>query len=85
MGNGKKGTKSSLFQKDVDGRTRYYKISIYLTLFNEYLLEAEFGSLSNKKPTRVMKRYFSDLYKATQEFTKIYKIRLKRGYRVVTK
>ncbi|WP_294967064.1 WGR domain-containing protein [Sulfurimonas sp.] len=69
-----------LLQREVNGRLRYYKISIYPTLFDEYLLEREFGSFKNKKPTRIIKKYFQNLTIALDEFNEIYSTRIKRGY-----
>ena len=72
-----------ILRREVNGKLRYYKISIYPTLFNEFLLEREFGSIKNKKPTRVIKKYFDNINAALKEFDEIFNIRIKKGYFLV--
>ena len=47
--------------REVSGRVRYYSFRVYPTLFNEYILVRRYGSIKNKKPTRVINTYFSKL------------------------
>ena len=50
----------------VNNKTRYIALAIYPTLFNDiFLLQIEYGSTNNIKPTGVIKKYykmFDDAY-----------------------
>jgi len=43
--------------KNSNERTYYYKISIYKTLFGDFLIQKEYGAAHNVKPTNVIKEY----------------------------
>jgi hypothetical protein len=43
--------------KTSNTRVYYYKINVYQTLFGDYLVQKEYGALSNLKPTNVIKEY----------------------------
>ena len=66
--------------REVEHRTRYYNVSIYLTLFGDYLLTKEYGSVKNKKPTGVVLKYFNDFNEAVKLFEKTIKEKRKKGY-----
>ena len=53
-----------LLTRFVKGRMRYYLLKIEETLFGEYLLEKVYGSMSHKKPTRVLKEYYDSWIQA---------------------
>ena len=62
------------------GRHRYYRLLTYPTLFGEFLLIREFGSMKNKKPTGVIKEYFSSVLELENTLNKIYREKIKKGY-----
>ena len=64
----------------VKGRMRYYLLRIEETLFGEFLLEKVYGSMSHKKPTRVLKEYYPSWVEAKKMFDLIIKGKQKRGY-----
>jgi hypothetical protein len=43
--------------KSAKERVNYYKISIYPTLFGDFLIQKEYGVMHNKKPTNIIKEY----------------------------
>lgn len=57
-----------LLTRSVRGRMRYYLLTIEETLFGEYLLEKVYGSISHKKPTRVLKEYYDSWVDAKRIF-----------------
>jgi len=52
----------------------------YPTLFGEWLLERTYGSLKNKKPTRVIKEYFSHFEDMEASIEKLLKQKNAKGY-----
>ena len=71
-----------LLTRSVKGRMRYYLLKIEETLFGEYLLEKVYGSMSHKKPTRVLKEYYHSWVEAKKKFDGIVKGKKKKGYHV---
>ena len=61
-------------------KTRYYSIEILPTLFGEYLLVKEFGGVKNKKPTRIIKEYFSHLEDSIIALEDFIGVKMKKGY-----
>lgn len=43
--------------KNSNERTYYYKVSIYKTLFGDFLIQKEYGAAQNVKPTNIIKEY----------------------------
>jgi len=70
----------TLYRKH-NNKTRYYKLFLYPTLFNEYLLIKEYGALKNKKPTRVIQKYFPKYTEALQTLNSILYIKRNKGYK----
>jgi predicted DNA-binding WGR domain protein len=70
--------------REVNGKIRYYTLRIELTLFGEYLLIREFGSIKNKKPTRIIKEYYSNLEESISVFNILVIQKLKKGYSTLT-
>ena len=66
--------------REVNSNIRYYKLLVYPTLFNEYLFIREYGGNKNKKPTRVIKKYFSEINETTIAIDAIINSKIKRGY-----
>ncbi len=66
--------------RSVKGRMRYYLLKIEETLFGEYLLEKVYGSMSHKKPTRVLKEYYTSWVAAKKMFDFVVKGKRKKGY-----
>jgi len=66
--------------REVNGKVRYYKIKTYLTLFGEYILIREWGSVDNKRATGQKQSYFSGLSNLNNAIKKIVDLKSKRGY-----
>lgn len=71
-----------LLIRSVKGRMRYYLLKIEETLFGEFLLEKVYGSMSYKKPTRILKEYFSSWVEAKKMFDCLVKEKKKKGYHI---
>jgi predicted DNA-binding WGR domain protein len=69
-----------ILQREVNHRVRYYSLRIYKTLFNEYLLEIQYGSTKNKSPTGKKEYYYKNLQDALAVFMKRVEEKLKKGY-----
>lgn len=72
-------TKITLYRM-VNHKVRYYSLAVYNTLFGEYMFIRENGSVKNKKPTKVIKEYYTTANQAIDVFTKKLKEKYKRGY-----
>jgi predicted DNA-binding WGR domain protein len=68
-------------QRGVNHRMRYYSLRIYKTLFNEYLLEIQYGSTKNKSPTGKKEHYYKNLPDALNASMKRVEEKLKKGYK----
>ena len=73
-------TFNQILYREVNGKARYYRLIIYLTLFEEYLLVREYGAVKNKKPTRTIKKYFPNLLDAKSAFEILMISKLQKGY-----
>ena len=62
-------------------RIRYYSFKVYKTLFGEYILEREYGSIKNKRPTGIKREYFNTRSEALIICNKNIEVKLKRGYK----
>ena len=69
-----------LLTRSVKGRMRYYLLKIEETLFGEYLLEKVYGSMSHKKPTRVLKEYYDSWVEAKIIFDAVVRGKRRKGY-----
>lgn len=69
-----------LLTRSVKGRVRYYLLKIEETLFGEYLLEKVYGSMSHKKPTRILKKYYTSLVEAKKILDLVARVKKKKGY-----
>lgn len=72
--------KTTLY-RSVNDNKRYYKISIHPTLFGDYLLDREYGSIKNKKPTGRKSEYFVLLDTAIMQFKALFLQKVKKGYK----
>ena len=43
--------------KNTKDRVNYYKVSIYPTLFGDFLIQREYGATHFSKPTNIIKEY----------------------------
>ena len=43
--------------KNTKDRVNYYKVSIYPTLFGDFLIQKEYGATHFSKPTNIIKEY----------------------------
>ena len=66
--------------REVTGKVRYYSLTLYPTLFDEYLLIREFGGVKNKRPTRVMKEYFNHFDEALTLLSRLTTEKLNKWY-----
>lgn len=66
--------------RNVNEKSRYYSIEINPTLFGEILLTREYGGVKNKKPTRVIKEYFSHLEDSQKAMERLVYKKIKKGY-----
>lgn len=66
--------------REVNSRERYYSLHISTTLFGEYLLIKENGSVKNKKPTRIVKEYYKKEYEVLLRYMTIIREKIKKGY-----
>ncbi len=66
--------------REVNDNLRYYTLNILPTLFGEYLLIREFGGVKNKKPTRVIKKYFSHIEECQKVLDSLVCEKIKKGY-----
>ena len=69
-----------LLSRSVKGRMRYYLLKIEETLFGEFLLERVYGSMSHKKPTRVLKEYYDSWVEAKKMLDGVVRGKKKKGY-----
>lgn len=73
--------KVTLFRR-VNNNVRYYCLTLTKTLFGDYILIKENGSLKNNRPTRVAQEYFSSVTEALTIFKVRIQERYKRGYKL---
>ena len=66
----------------VNSKTRYYKIIISKTLFDDTLLERVYGSTYNRSYTGIKKEYFKEYKNACIRFKNIVESKIKKGYRI---
>lgn len=71
----------NILQREVNKRVRYYSIRIYQTLFDDYLVQINYGSLKNKSPTGKKEEYYQKLEDALIASKQIIEKKLKRGYK----
>ena len=61
-------------------KVRYYSIRIYPTLFGDYLIEKEYGAVSDKNPTKISKIYTDTKKDALKLMLDMAVTQKKRGY-----
>ncbi|MBW6487523.1 WGR domain-containing protein [Sulfurimonas sp.] len=59
---------------------RYYSIKIRPTLFGDFTLTREYGSIRNSKPTGKIDEYFDALDVAVLRLKKLVELKFKKGY-----
>lgn len=64
----------------VDGRKRYYTMSISLNLLGEYELDKVYGSMKNKKPTGCIREFFVSFDDALYSLHTTLKSKTAKGY-----
>ena len=72
--------KKVVLYRTVNKKERYYSLELTSTLFGEMLLTREYGGLKNKKPTRIIKKYFSNLDDSIKAFESLIGLKQKKGY-----
>jgi len=71
--------KETLFKSN-RGNIRYYKIELFLSLFDDYIVEREYGNIRYKAPTGIRKNLFSSFKAAKDFYNSIIKKKKQRGY-----
>jgi predicted DNA-binding WGR domain protein len=66
--------------REVNKNIRYYTLKLCPTLFGEFLLIKEFGGVKNKKPTGIIKEYFSHIEECKNAFDLLVYEKIKKGY-----
>jgi predicted DNA-binding WGR domain protein len=66
--------------REVNKNIRYYTLKLYPTLFGEFLLIKEFGGVKNKKPTGIIKEYFSHIEECKNALDLLLYEKIKKGY-----
>lgn len=66
-----------------NNKERYYSLFIYETLFGDFCVERIFGAVVNKKPTGIVREFFSDETTAQAQFATIMKAKISKGYLLV--
>ena len=69
-----------MLTRSVKGKMRYYLLEIDYSLFGEFILNKIYGGLNNKKPTRILREYFSSLVEAKEKLEILVKLKNKKGY-----
>ncbi len=64
----------------VNKNTRYYNIILEKSLFNEYIIEVNYGNVNYKSPTRILYKYFDCKKIALQYAKSLLNTKLKKGY-----
>lgn len=67
----------------VNNKTRYYNIYILKNLFDDYVVTREYGSIKNKKPTRVIENYFISNEQCLEFLERFLAMKIKKGYKLV--
>jgi len=70
-----------ILYREVNHRVRYYSLKIYKTLFNEYLLEIEYGNTKNRSFTGKKEHYYENLQDAMSASISTIEKKLKKGYK----
>ena len=73
---------SIMLYREVKNSVRYYSMRIYLTLFNEYILEKKYGAIKNARPTGVVSQHYDNLHNAFHAMKKTIALKAKKGYRI---
>lgn len=71
-----------MLTRSVKGKMRYYLLEIDYSLFGEYILNKIYGGLNNKKPTRILREYFSSFVEAKEKLESAVKSKRKKGYKL---
>ena len=72
--------KKIILYRKVNKKIRYYSLELTSTLFGEILLTREYGGLKNKKPTGIIKKYFSNLDDSIKAFESLIRLKQKKEY-----
>jgi len=72
--------KKVVLHRIVNQKKRYYALELSPTLFGEMLLIREYDGLKNKKPTGIIKKYFSSLEDSMKAFESLVGLKQRRGY-----
>lgn len=71
-----------MLTRSVKGKKRYYLLEIDYSLFGEYILNKIYGGLNNKKPTRILREYFSSFVEAKEKLELVVRMKSKKGYAI---
>lgn len=68
--------------REVNHTIRYYSLRLFRTLFDGYILQKEFGSIHNLKPTGILQEHYIDTHAAFNSMKKLIASKAKKGYRI---
>jgi len=74
-------TNNVTLYRTLNNRVRYYNITFYLNLFDEYILERRYGSTKNKTPTGIKREFHTTLDAVMSATLKKIEEKLNKGYR----
>ena len=77
--------KFPVLYRTVNQKKRYYSLELTPTLFGQILLTREYGGLKNKKPTGIIKEYFSNLQDAVMAFENLVHLKQRKEYSITCK
>ena len=73
--------RKTLVRRTECGNTRYYRLELHPTLFNEYIVEREYGNVRYRRPTGIKIDYFYDEESAKSRYLSILRQKKNKGYR----
>ena len=72
--------KKVILYRKVNKKIRYYSLELIPTLFGDMLFIRKYGGLKNKRPTRIIKKYFSNIDCSLRAFECLIVLKQKKGY-----
>lgn len=69
-----------ILYREVNHKERYYRVSLILNLFGEYIFQRVYGSCERRKPTRTIEEYFISYSEAYRNLELKLKEKYKKGY-----
>ncbi len=70
-----------ILYREVNHKVRYYRLTLMLNLFGEYIFTKEYGSMKRAKPTRVIEEYYKTYKAAYKHLEQKLQEKYKKGYK----